>query len=101
MSLFQLSEQLRRPALLSAVAENVAEACVRPVAEEEVLAWLALGAAARRDGRPFVRPVVHDFVRGIDGAVVSFPEGTMPRLWLSAREEAAAEGGRSSSGSRS
>ncbi len=91
--LFQLSEQLRRPALLSAVAEKVAEACDRPVAEEEVLAWLALGAAARRDGRPFVRPVVHDFVRGIDGAVVSFPEGTMPRLWLSAREEAAAEGG--------
>lgn len=89
--LSQLTGELRRPALLSAVATKAAEGCGRPVAEEEVLAWLALGAAARRDGRPFVRPVVHDFVRGIDGAVVSFPEEATPRLWLSAREEAAAE----------
>ena len=33
--------------------------------------------------------VVHGFVRGIGGAVVSFPEGIAgPRLWLAAEDEA-------------
>jgi DNA-directed RNA polymerase subunit M/transcription elongation factor TFIIS len=58
------------------------------VREEEVLAWLALGAAARSDGRPLLRPVSHAFVRGIDGAVVTFPpDQERPRLWLSAEDE--------------
>ncbi len=65
----------------------------RQISEEELLLWLALGAAARRGDRPFLRPVAHLFVRGIQGAVVTFPEGRqrasgapLPRLWLSAAE---------------
>ena len=60
----------------------------RPVTEAEILAWLTLGAAARQEGRPLLRPVVHGFVRGISGAVVTFPEGEAgPRLWLAAEDE--------------
>ena len=38
--------------------------------------------------RPLLRPVVHGFVRGISGAVASFPEGADGlRLWLAAEDE--------------
>ena len=60
----------------------------RQVTEAEILAWLTLGAAARREGRPLLRPVVHGFVRGIGGAVVTFPEDADgARLWLAAEDE--------------
>jgi len=46
------------------------------------------------DGRPLLRPVVHSFVRGISGAVVSFPEDDDDfRLWLAAEDEIEAGGG--------
>ena len=47
--------------------------------EAEILAWLTLGAAARHEGRPLLRPVVHAFVRGISGAVVTFPTASRTR----------------------
>ncbi|MBK8464931.1 MAG: DUF1998 domain-containing protein [Chloracidobacterium sp.] len=65
----------------------------RPVPEEEVLAWLTLGAASRKDGRPLMRPVVHVFVRGMSGAVVTFPLDA-PRLWLSAEDASQVEDNR-------
>jgi len=90
---FQLAEVLARPRLLSDLLEDLALRVVRPVPEEEVLAWLALGAAARKQGRPLLRPVLHGFVRGIAGAVVTFPQGKpRPRLWLSAEDEEVARG---------
>jgi len=59
----------------------------RPVPEEEALIWLALGAAAQKDGRSLLRPVVHAFVRGVSGGVVTFPASlTNPRLALAADE---------------
>ena len=62
----------------------------RPVTEAEILAWLTLGAAARRHDRPLLRPVVHGFVRGIGGAVATFPEDHGgPRLWLAAEDQEA------------
>ena len=67
--------------LTRAVSETIA----RPLVEEEVLLWLALGAAARKEDRPLVRPVIHTFVRGMGGAVVAYPTGaTEPALSLSA-----------------
>lgn len=59
----------------------------RQVTEEELLSYLTLGAAALKDGRPLLRPVVHGFVRGISGGVVTFPSGNEPRLWLSSEQE--------------
>ena len=62
--------------------------------EAEILAWLTLAAAARRNGRPLLRPVVHGFVRGIGGTVVSFPDDTdRPRLWLAAEDDCTARNG--------
>ncbi len=89
---YQVAEALKRPQTLAALLEDLAGRVGRPVPEEELLCWLALGAAARKEGRPLLRPVVHGFLRGIDGAVVTFPSGNEPRLWLSA-EDARAEGG--------
>jgi len=91
-----LARKLTRPRQLPALAEEMEEETGREVSEEELLIWLALGSAARNGDRPLLRPTVHVFVRGIDGAVVTFPdEDPSPRLWLSAEasEEAAVEGG--------
>ena len=85
---FRLNEELRSPRALDELPEVIESGAERPVTEAEVLAWLTLGAAARRDGRPLLRPVVHGFVRGIGGAVVSFPEDADgARLWLAAEDE--------------
>ena len=89
---FRLNEELATPKALEALPAAVASAVGRPVTEAEILAWLTLGAAARRDGRPLLRPVVHGFVRGIGGAVVSFPPDRHgPRPWLAAEDEPAGE----------
>ena len=65
----------------------LSDAAGREVTEEEMLAYLTLGAASLKDGRPLYRPVVHGFVRGISGAVVTFDNGNEPRLWLSSEDE--------------
>ena len=85
---FRLNEELRSPRALDEPPEFIESGAGRPVTEAEVLAWLTLGATARREGRPLLRPVVHGFVRGIGGAVVSFPEDAAgARLWLAAEDE--------------
>jgi ATP-dependent helicase YprA (DUF1998 family)/SOS-response transcriptional repressor LexA len=90
--LYQLGTELNHPRALGDLPVALRERVGRPVTEEEILAWLTLGAAARREERPLVRPVVHLFVKGISGAVVSFPkEHSGPRLWLAAEDEVAQE----------
>ena len=87
---FLLNQELARPRALDDLPEALERHLGRPTTEAEILAWLVLGAAARRDGRPLLRPVVHGFVRGIGGAVVSFPEGEDgARLRLAAKEDSA------------
>ena len=84
---FRLSGELAEPKALDALPAALERRIGRPVTEAEILAWLTLGAAARRRGRPLLRPVLHGFVRGIGGAVVSFPEGSnRPQLWLAAED---------------
>lgn len=86
--IYQLHEALARPKALDELLTDLEVSVGRPVSEEEILAWLALGAAARRDGRPLLRPVMHGFVRGIGGAVVSFPNSQVgPKLWLAAEDD--------------
>ena len=85
---FRLNEELHSPRALDELPGVLEQHVGRPVAEAEILTWLALGAAARRDGRPLLRPVVHGFVRGIGGAVVTFPEeASGARLWLAAEDD--------------
>jgi len=85
---YRLNEALHEPRPLHELPPQLQEAIDREITEAEILAWLTLAAAARSDSRPLLRPVVHGFVRGIPGAVVSFPHGTdEPRLWLAAEDE--------------
>jgi hypothetical protein len=84
---FKLAERLAAPQLLSRLVDELQGDFGRPIQDEEILAWLALGAAALRNGRPVLRPVVHGFIRGIGGAVVAFPPGREgPELRLGASE---------------
>ena len=84
---FRLNEELETPKALEELPEALRQQLGRPVTEAEILAWLTLGAAARRQGRPLLRPVVHAFVRGIGGALVSFPEDSPdPKLQLAAED---------------
>lgn len=91
---FQLTEILASPRALHELPADLKARIGRPVSEEEILAWLTFGAAARKEGRPLLRPVVHGFIRGISGAVVSFPnEDEGLKLWLAAEDEVQASGG--------
>ncbi len=85
---YQVSRALPRPRPLSELPPVLREATGRETTEAEILAWLTLAAAARKGGKPLLRPVLHAFVRGIPGAVVSFPgESGEARLWLAAEDE--------------
>src|SRR5262249_47569089 len=84
---YRMTEALVRAMALEALSKRLSGELGRAVTEEEILCRLVLGGEARREGRPLLRPVVHDFVRGVGGAVVSFPETDgAPRLWLSAED---------------
>jgi ATP-dependent helicase YprA (DUF1998 family) len=90
---YRLAEALAQPRAIDELSRELSESLGRGVSEAEILCWLALGAASRRDGRPLLRPVIHAFVSGVAGAVVTFPAGhDGPKLWLSAEAEAAEEG---------
>lgn len=89
---YRLARALEKPRALAELPDLLAQQIGRPVTEAEILAWLALGAACGRGGHdPLLRPVVHTFVRGVGGAVVTFSgDAATARLWLSG-EDAAAE----------
>lgn len=80
----RLAHALAKPRALAELPEVLAQELGRPVPEAEILAWLALGAATGRGGHePLLRPVVHSFVRGVGGAVVTFSNpNAAARLWL-------------------
>ncbi len=91
---FQLTEALAQPRALGELPGDLQLKVGRTVTEAEILCWLTLGAAARTDGRPLLRPVVHAFVRGISGAVVTFEDDRPgPKLWLAAEDEIGAHEG--------
>ncbi len=83
----RIRNELHGPRELPVLLNSLTVGVGRPVSEEELLAYLTLGAASLKDGRPLYRPVVHAFIRGISGAVVTFPGGSDPKLWLSSEEE--------------
>jgi hypothetical protein len=91
---YQISDALMKPRAMADLMADLAERLGRAVPEEEALIWLALGAAAQKDGRSLLRPVVHAFVRGVSGGVVTFPPtAANPRLALSAEEVGPGEEG--------
>jgi len=88
---YHLASVLERPQPLAEIPALLAEKVGRTVTQAEVLVWLALGAACARDGNePLLRPVIHSFVRGVGGAVVTLngPDSSA-RLWLAGEDAAA------------
>jgi ATP-dependent helicase YprA (DUF1998 family)/SOS-response transcriptional repressor LexA len=86
----RLSDALIRPRALSELSATLSDDIGRELSEEEILTWLALGAAAQKGGRPLLRPIVHAFVRGVGGGIVTFPpDKSEPDLRLSAEETGA------------
>ena len=84
---FQVNQELAGPRSLTELPAALRQSVDREVTEAEILAWLTLAAAARVESRPLLRPVVHAFVRGISGAVVTFPTShESARLWLAAEQ---------------
>lgn len=77
---YLIRQALNIPKGLEELARELSAALGREVGEEEIVTYLAMGAAAVTENRPIFRPVVHAFVRGIPGAVVSFPQGDEPKL---------------------
>ena len=86
--LYQASELLTVPLALADLVGLLSNGIGRVVSEEEIITWLILGASARKDGRPLIRPVVHAFVRGVPGAVVMFDgSSNVPILLFSAESD--------------
>ena len=85
--LVEVSTYLESPKALPNLIEALSEKVGREVSQEELLGWLTLGALARKDDRPLVRPVVHLFLRGVSGAVVTFDESSQPILHLAAEDD--------------
>ena len=85
---YQVSKLLELPRALGDLLGELEGKIGRVVTEEELIAWLTLGAASRMDNRPLVRPVSHGYLRGVPGAVVTFDENqTDPVLHLSAEDD--------------
>lgn len=79
-----LSSQLAKPKPLFKLCEELKIELKREVTEEEIIAYLAMGAWVKKDGRPLLRPVIHGFIKGLDNVVVTFDgEPTLSQLWLS------------------
>jgi SOS-response transcriptional repressor LexA len=84
----RLAEILRAPRALSELPALLEPLAGREVTEHEILCWLALGVATGRGGHePVLRPVVHSFIRGVGGAVVTLSKDKgAARLWLAGEE---------------
>ena len=72
-----LAAELRHPLDLATVTARLRERLGRngeppPGAAAELLSYLALGAFASRGDAPLLRPKLHVFVRGLEGAVMTF-----------------------------
>jgi DEAD/DEAH box helicase/Helicase conserved C-terminal domain/Domain of unknown function (DUF1998)/Peptidase S24-like len=90
----RMAEFLEKAKPLDELAAHLTDKLGRGVTPHEVLCWLALGAACGRDEHdPFLRPVVHSFIRGVGGAVVTFSDDLgKARLWLAGGDAAAEHG---------
>jgi ATP-dependent helicase YprA (DUF1998 family) len=97
---YQIDNLLPQPRILREVAEILARRLNREhhhqeQAEAEIMCYLALGAAARREENPLMRPKLHYFVRGMEGAAAVFELDEQgqpyPKIFYSAADALEAE----------
>jgi ATP-dependent helicase YprA (DUF1998 family) len=81
---YAIFQQLEQPLYLPEAVQRIntllgrhsTALAVNDQAKGELLCYLALGAAAEREGNPLLRPKVHYFIKGLEGAVIVFvPHG--------------------------
>jgi len=77
--IYALFHHLDRPLYLPEAVQRIQAFLGRPHAEVvddrskgELLCYLVLGAAAEFEGNPLLRPKVHYFIKGLEGAVLTF-----------------------------
>ncbi|HNS17346.1 MAG TPA: DEAD/DEAH box helicase [Bacteroidales bacterium] len=95
--IYSLFTQLEKPLGINDVIQRVLTLLLRKDRSSteknraELLCYLALGSAAVKDDNPLLKPKLHYFVKGLEGAVIAF-EKTSPnsghkiRLFLSKQE---------------
>jgi len=75
-----------KPLGLAEGAEQVAKEVGRPIDptwnQVEVLAYLALGVRAQKEGDPILRPKLHTFISGLDQAHIRFEDDDDLKLYL-------------------
>ena len=93
--IYQTTEILKHPKRLNDAAWQTSQRLASGrlpegnEANSELLCYLVLGAAARKEGDSLLRPKVHFFIRGLDEAVVTFEnqiDRVSPRFFLSIAE---------------
>ncbi|GLV59818.1 DEAD/DEAH box helicase [Dictyobacter sp. S3.2.2.5] len=76
--IYALFQHLDQPLYLQEAAQRIQlhlgrkTLVVNEQTHGELLCYLALGAAAEKDGSPLLRPKVHYFLKGLEGAVLAF-----------------------------
>ncbi|TGN11618.1 DEAD/DEAH box helicase [Leptospira bandrabouensis] len=83
--LYEIVQMLRKPKKLDGLVEELAKIVAREITEDEILIWLALGITAKKSEKPLIRPIVHAFLEGMGGAVVTFHD-KKPKLWMKAEQ---------------
>jgi len=77
-AVYAIFQQLDQPLYLPEAVQRIQGALGRHTlivddgALAELLCYLVLGAAAESEGNPLMRPKVHYFVKGLEGAVIAF-----------------------------
>jgi len=80
-----------KPLGLAEGAEQVAKGIGRPLDpiwnQVEVLAYLAMGVRAQKEGDPILRPKLHTFISGLDQAHARFEDDGELHLYLTNKED--------------
>jgi len=78
--IYLLNREFAKPRILSDIFDLLKNKIGRKLSDEElgaeILAYLTLGAIAKDQGEPLLRPKIHYFVSGLHGLIAGYDKGT-------------------------